>query len=70
MTQILFKEEESLTNILKLLAQACYFFYWAFDNVSILSKIKLFRMDYQKPYRIGYHFWFAALVFMNIGLMI
>lgn len=70
MAQILFNEEENLTNILKLLARACYFFYWAFDNVSILSKIKLFRMDYQKPYRIGYHFWFAALVFMNIGLMI
>ncbi len=69
MTYILFNEEESLTNLLKLFSRACYFFYWAFDNASILSKIKLFRFNYQKPYRIGYHFWFAALAFMNVCLM-
>lgn len=70
MTFILFNEDENLTNLLQLLSRASYFFYWAFDNVSILAKIKLFRMNYEKFYRIGYSFWFAGLVFMNIGLLI
>jgi hypothetical protein len=70
MAYILFNEDESLTNLLQLLSRACYFFYWAFDNVSILAKIKLFRLDYEKLYKIGYGFWFSALAFNNIGLMI
>jgi hypothetical protein len=39
-----------------------YFFYWAFDNLSVAGKVKLFQLDWKKYHRIGLRIRFAALI--------
>jgi hypothetical protein len=50
-------------------SRVCFSFYWLFDNISILSKVRLFNFDFKKYYQIANSFWFFSLFFMNFSLI-
>ena len=52
--------------MLNILSRLGFFFYWIFDNISILSKVKLFNKDSDKYNKLGSVFWFSGLLF-SIG---
>lgn len=45
-----------------MLAQVCFFFYWFFDNISILCKIKLLKGDFAKHNVLASIFWLLSLL--------
>jgi hypothetical protein len=52
----------SLPNVLAILTRAFFGIYWIFDNLNILSKIKIIDKD-SKPYaKTGAFFWLLALL--------
>lgn len=60
--QLVFYGEEELTTLFQVISKALYFFYWAFDNLSVAAKVKLFQLDWQKFHRIGLKIRFVALL--------
>lgn len=48
--------------IFRVLGQICFFFYWFFDNISIVCKIKLFKGDYVKHGILASIFWLLSLL--------
>ncbi len=55
--------------ILNVLVRGSFMIYWLFDNLAILSKIKVLEKD-PKPYgKLGASFWLLALVF-NLILVV
>jgi hypothetical protein len=52
----------SLPNVLAILTRAFFGIYWIYDNLNILSKIKIIDKD-SKPYaKTGAFFWLLALL--------
>jgi hypothetical protein len=52
----------SLPNVLAILTRAFFGIYWSYDNLNILSKIKIIDKD-SKPYaKTGAFFWLLALL--------
>lgn len=58
----LWKQNRSIDNILNLLIRGFFSLYWIFDNLNILSKIKILDFDNKKMGKIGSTFWLLALV--------
>lgn len=54
---------------LNILIRAFFLLYWFFDNLNILSKIKLLDFDPKKMAKIGSTFWLIALV-TNLVLLV
>ena len=54
---------------LNILIKAFFLLYWFFDNLNILSKIKLLDFDPKKMAKIGSTFWLIALV-TNLVLLV
>jgi hypothetical protein len=49
--------------VLNILVRGSFMIYWLFDNLAILSKIKVLEKD-PKPFgKLGATFWLLALVF-------
>lgn len=59
---ILLDDEDNLLKIFRVLGQIFFFFYWFFDNISIVLKIKLFKGDYAKHNILASIFWLLSLV--------
>lgn len=51
-----------MITLFQIISKLLYFFYWAFDNLSVAAKIKLFQLDWQKYHRIGLRIRFVALL--------
>ena len=58
----LLKQERTLDNILNLLFRGFFGLYWIFDNLNILSKIKILSYDNKRMAKIGATFWLLALL--------
>lgn len=54
---------------LNILIRGFFLLYWFFDNLNILSKIKLLDFDPKKMAKIGSTFWLIALV-TNLILLV
>lgn len=56
------KNRTSFDNIMNIIVRAAFMAYWFFDNLSILSKIKIINKE-PKPFsKIGATFWLIALI--------
>lgn len=58
----LLNEERTLDNMLNILVRGFFLLYWFFDNLNILSKIKILSEDPKRMAKIGATFWLLALV--------
>ena len=68
--QMFMKADLDHKMILFLLTRACFGGYWIFDNIVVLSSIKVLKYDAKKMNKIGATFWFFALLFSIIGAVI
>ena len=56
---------------LSILSRLGFFFYWIFDNIAILSKIKFLNsFDKEKAAKRAAFFWFLALIFNLISVFV
>lgn len=59
----------NLNNVLTILTRAFFGVYWIFDNLNILSRLKIIEKD-PKPYaKTGALFWFLALLTSLISIV-
>ena len=57
--------------ILNILSRAGFFFYWIFDNLAILAKVKyLTGVDKEKAAKRAAFFWLLGLLFTLIVVLI
>ena len=61
---ILLDDDDNILKIFRVLGQICFFFYWFFDNISIIYKIKLFKGNFSKLNKIASIFWLLSLIIM------
>ena len=54
--------EMSFANILAILTRAFFGVYWVYDNLNILSKLKIIEKDSKKFAKTGAFFWLLALL--------
>ncbi len=59
---LLQKKNDTPTLVLNLLVRVGFLCYWIFDNLTILSKIKILDFDAKEMARTGANFWFLALL--------
>lgn len=52
----------TIDNILNIVVRGFFLLYWFFDNLNILSKIKIISQDPKKMAKIGSTFWLLALL--------
>ena len=52
----------TIDNILNIIVRGFFLLYWFFDNLNILSKIKILNQDPKKMAKIGSTFWLLALL--------
>lgn len=62
-------QELSTDNVLNIIVRAFFLLYWFFDNLNILSKIKILSEDPKKMAKLGATFWLLALV-TNLALLL
>jgi peroxin-11B len=55
-------QERNVDNILNIIIRGFFLLYWFFDNLNILSKIKILNEDPKKMAKIGATFWLLALL--------
>jgi peroxin-11B len=55
--------------VLNILIRGFFLLYWFFDNLNILSKIKILSEDPKRMAKIGSTFWLLALV-TNLALLV
>lgn len=55
-------DEDNILKIFRVLGQICFFFYWFFDNISIVCKIKLIKGDFVKHGILASIFWLMSLL--------
>ena len=65
----LMKQEPTVDNSLNIMVRGFFGVYWFFDNLNILSKIKILQHDSKQMAKIGSTFWLLALV-ANLVLLI
>jgi peroxin-11B len=65
----LVKQEPTVDNSLNIMVRGFFGVYWFFDNLNILSKIKILSHDPKKMAKWGSTFWLLALV-TNLALLI
>lgn len=58
----LWAQDRTVENVLNILIRAFFLLYWFFDNLNILSKIKILKEDPKKMGKIGATFWLLALL--------
>ena len=58
----LWREERTTENVLNLLIRGFFGLYWVFDNLNILSKIKILSYDNKQMGKVGATFWLLALL--------
>ena len=58
----LWRQERTSDNVLNLLVRGFFGLYWIFDNLNILSKIKILNYDNKQMAKIGATFWLLALL--------
>ena len=63
------KSEMTLDNILSILVRFFFGVYWIFDNLNILSKVKVLSYDPKKMGKTGAMFWLLALL-TNLILLV
>ena len=63
------KGDMTIDNILNILVRLFFGVYWIFDNLNILSKIKILSYDSKKMGKMGATFWLLALL-TNLVLLI
>ena len=57
--------------ILNILARLGFFFYWIFDNIQILAKVKFLQnVDMAKAAKRAAFFWLLGLIFSVITVVI
>jgi peroxin-11B len=54
--------EMTIDNLLNIIVRGFFLLYWFFDNLNILSKIKILSQDPKKMAKIGSTFWLLALL--------
>ena len=59
---ILLDDEDNLLKVFRVLGQVFFFFYWFFDNISIIYKIKLFKGNHLKYNIVASIFWLLSLL--------
>ena len=62
-------QDMTVDNILNILVRAFFGAYWIFDNLNILSKIKILSYDNKTMAKTGAKFWLLALL-TNLVLLI
>ena len=67
--QDLLKAELTTENVLSILVRVFFGIYWFFDNLNILSKIKILSHDPKRMGKLGATFWLLALV-TNLILLV
>ena len=67
--QDLLKAELTMENVLSILVRVFFGIYWFFDNLNILSKIKILSHDPKKMGKLGATFWLLALA-TNLVLLV
>ena len=55
-------DEDNLLKVFRVLGQVCFFFYWFFDNISIVYKIKLIKGNFLKHQILASVFWLLSLL--------
>jgi hypothetical protein len=55
-------QTRDVDNILNILIRAFFALYWFFDNLNILSRIKIINQDAKKCAKWGATFWLLGLV--------
>lgn len=60
--KILLDDNDNWLKIFRVLGQICFFFYWFFDNISIIYKVKILKGDYAKNHTLAAIFWLASLI--------
>ena len=63
------KQDMTTDNILNLIVRGFFGLYWIFDNLNILSKIKILSYDNKQMAKMGATCWLLALV-TNLILLI
>ena len=58
------------TNLLEVLSKFGYFFYWIFDNLGIMSKLKLVNLDNTSMNKYAALAWFAGTVLVLMKQLI
>ena len=58
----LLASDMTIDNILNIIVRGFFLLYWFFDNLNILSKIKILNQDPKKMAKIGSTFWLIALL--------
>lgn len=62
LVDILLDDEDNLLKVFRVLGQVFFFFYWFFDNISIVYKIKLFKGNFKKYNIVASVFWLLSLL--------
>lgn len=65
----LLKQQPTVDNTLNILVRGFFGVYWLFDNLNILSKIKILQHNPKKMGKYGATFWLLALL-TNLILLI
>lgn len=60
---------DTVATILQLLARSSFFIYWIFDNLTILSKIKVLKFEAKSWSRPGMTCWFIGILFSLLLLI-
>ena len=58
----LLSSDMTIDTILNIIVRGFFLLYWFFDNLNILSKIKILSQDPKKMAKIGSTFWLLALL--------
>ena len=69
--ELLKKPDAPHRKILNILSRLGFFFYWIFDNIQILGKVKyLPKVDVEKAGKRASFFWLLALLFSIAGVLV
>jgi peroxin-11B len=65
----LLAQDRTIDNILNIIVRGFFLLYWFFDNLNILSKLKIFNQDPKQMAKLGASFWLLGLL-TNLVLLI
>ena len=69
--ELLKKPDVPHKKLLNILSRLGFFFYWIFDNIQILGKVKYLNgVDVEKAGKRASFFWLLALIFSVAGVLI
>lgn len=62
-------QERTVDNVLNIIVRGFFLLYWFFDNLNILSKIKIMTQDPKRMAKLGATCWLLALL-TNLILLV